>query len=192
VLRAREQAGLPSFAPAPGAAGRTSAGAGGAQVGDAGPVRRLAFGRRGGARAPYARRRELLAELALDGPSWRSRPFPRLPGRAGGHVAAVDSRRSIRTASWTGRSSAVDVARAADDQAGTVLVGFLGYGACDLIDLAIDAFADESAQLRVQTHRADFSDPSADIADARVAAFGGKEQSRPGGCLGDKAEAPRR
>lgn len=47
-------------------------------------------------------------------------------------------------------------------------VGFLGYGACDVIDLAIGAFADERTPLRVQTRQADFLDPSAGLDDASV------------------------
>lgn len=64
---------------------------------------------------------------------------------------------------------AVNIARAAAAaQAGVLRVGFLGYGACDVIDLAIGAFADDSTQLRIQTRQADFSDPSAGLADAHV------------------------
>ncbi len=68
---------------------------------------------------------------------------------------------------------AVNVARAAAEaQAGIVRVGFLGYGACDVIDLALGAFADESAPMRVETRQADFSDPTAGLENARVdAAF---------------------
>jgi DNA-binding transcriptional LysR family regulator len=58
---------------------------------------------------------------------------------------------------------AVNLARAAAaTQAGIVRVGFLGYGACDAIDLAIGAFGDESAPLRLQTRQAHFSDPAPD------------------------------
>jgi DNA-binding transcriptional LysR family regulator len=64
---------------------------------------------------------------------------------------------------------AVNVAQAAAAaQVGIVRVGFLGYGACDVIDLAIGAFAEESAQLPVQTRQADFSDPSAGLHDTHV------------------------
>jgi DNA-binding transcriptional LysR family regulator len=95
--------------------------------------------------------------------------------RTSRHVALTDAGARMLPAARQALAAAdraVDVARAADDQAGTVRVGFLGYGACDVIDLAIGAFADESAQLRVQTRQADFSDPSAGLADARVdAAF---------------------
>lgn len=51
-------------------------------------------------------------------------------------------------------------------------VGFLGYGACQVIDLAIGAFAGESGELRVETRTADFTDPSAGLGDSHVdAAF---------------------
>lgn len=68
---------------------------------------------------------------------------------------------------------AVSIARAAARaQAGIVRVGFLGYGACQVIDLAIGAFAGESGELRVETRTADFTDPSAGLGDSHVdAAF---------------------
>jgi DNA-binding transcriptional LysR family regulator len=68
---------------------------------------------------------------------------------------------------------AVNIAQsAAAAQTGVVRVGFLAFGACDVIDRAIGAFADQDAALRVQTRQADFTDPSAGLDDGHVdAAF---------------------
>lgn len=68
---------------------------------------------------------------------------------------------------------AVNVAyRAAAAQTGTVRVGFLAYGACNVIDLSLAAFAEESSKLRLQTAQTDFSDPSGGLLDGSVdAAF---------------------
>ncbi|MBS1878382.1 MAG: LysR family transcriptional regulator [Actinobacteria bacterium] len=68
---------------------------------------------------------------------------------------------------------AVNVAQgAAAAETGTVRVGFLAYGACNVIDLSLGAFAAESSKLRVQTSQSDFSDPTAGLADGAVdAAF---------------------
>ena len=51
-------------------------------------------------------------------------------------------------------------------------VGFVAYGACDVIDRALAAFAAPHSDLRLQTRQADFSDPTAGLAEGRVdAAF---------------------
>jgi DNA-binding transcriptional LysR family regulator len=44
-----------------------------------------------------------------------------------------------------------------------VRVGFLAYGACDLIDESLALFASPSAPLRIETRQSDFSDPTAGL-----------------------------
>ena len=96
--------------------------------------------------------------------------------RSSRHVALTDAGAQLLPAAREALAAvdrAVGIARAAAAaHAGVVRVGFLGYGACDVIDLAIGAFADDAAGLRLQTRQADFTDPSAGLADAHVdAAF---------------------
>ena len=53
-----------------------------------------------------------------------------------------------------------------------VRVGFLAYGACEVIDRSLAAFAGPSATLRVKTRQSDFSDPTAGlVAGSADAAF---------------------
>lgn len=68
---------------------------------------------------------------------------------------------------------AVSVARsAAAAEAGVVRVGFVAYGACDIIDRAFASFGAEHRQFLVQTRQTDFSDPTGGLADETVdAAF---------------------
>ncbi len=68
---------------------------------------------------------------------------------------------------------AVGVARAAGADAGRLVrVGFLAYGACDVIDRSFARFAGPASALRLQTRQTDFSDPTAGLGDGLVdAAF---------------------
>jgi DNA-binding transcriptional LysR family regulator len=68
---------------------------------------------------------------------------------------------------------AVKVAREAGaGERRLVRVGFLAYGACDVIDQSLSAFATPLAEIRLETRQSDFSDPTAGLADASVdAAF---------------------
>jgi len=53
-----------------------------------------------------------------------------------------------------------------------VRVGFLAYGACDVIDQSLAAFAAPVAKLKLETRQTDFSDPTAGLTDSAVdAAF---------------------
>lgn len=53
-----------------------------------------------------------------------------------------------------------------------VRVGFLAYGACNVIDESLAAFAGPAAPLRIETRQSDFSDPTAGlIAGSADAAF---------------------
>jgi DNA-binding transcriptional LysR family regulator len=59
---------------------------------------------------------------------------------------------------------AVHVARDADaGERHLVRVGFLAYGACDVIDQSLALFAPPSAPLRIETRQSDFSDPTAGL-----------------------------
>jgi DNA-binding transcriptional LysR family regulator len=67
---------------------------------------------------------------------------------------------------------ALTVARAAGQGEQHLRVGFLAYGACDVIDRSLAAFAAPVSELRLRTRQADFSDPTAGLADGKVdAAF---------------------
>ena len=68
---------------------------------------------------------------------------------------------------------AVNVAReAGESDRRLVRVGFLAYGACDVIDRSLAAFAAPVSDLRLETRQADFSDPSAGLVDGSAdAAF---------------------
>lgn len=92
--------------------------------------------------------------------------------RTSRHVTLTDAGAQVLPAARNALAAAeqaVNVARAAaGTRAGVVRVGFVAYGACDIIDLAIGAFADEGARLRLQTRQADFSDPSAGLAAGHV------------------------
>ncbi len=68
---------------------------------------------------------------------------------------------------------AVRIARDADAaERHLVRVGFLAYGACDVIDQSLAVFAGPSAPLRIETRQSDFSDPTAGlIAGSADAAF---------------------
>src|ERR1700722_7299484 len=44
-----------------------------------------------------------------------------------------------------------------------VRVGFLAYGACDVIDRSLALFAGPTAPLRIETRQSDFSDPTAGL-----------------------------
>lgn len=68
---------------------------------------------------------------------------------------------------------AVHVAREAGESDRRLLrVGFLAYGACDVIDRSLAAFAAPVSDLRLETRQTDFSDPSAGLVDGSVdAAF---------------------
>ncbi|HTW12687.1 MAG TPA: LysR substrate-binding domain-containing protein [Solirubrobacteraceae bacterium] len=68
---------------------------------------------------------------------------------------------------------AVAIARAAGDSADRVVrVGFLAYGACNVIDRSLAAFAGPGEGIRLQTRQSDFSDPSAGLTEGAVdAAF---------------------
>ncbi|HEX3803256.1 MAG TPA: LysR substrate-binding domain-containing protein [Solirubrobacteraceae bacterium] len=68
---------------------------------------------------------------------------------------------------------AVKVAReAGQGERRLVRVGFLAYGACNVIDESLAAFAAPASELRLETRQFDFSDPTAGLADAIVdAAF---------------------
>jgi DNA-binding transcriptional LysR family regulator len=67
---------------------------------------------------------------------------------------------------------AVGVARAAGDGEQRLRVGFLAFGACDVIDRALAAFAAPVSDLRLETRQSDFSDPTAGLAAGSVdAAF---------------------
>jgi DNA-binding transcriptional LysR family regulator len=68
---------------------------------------------------------------------------------------------------------AVNVAReAGESDRRLVRVGFLAYGACDVIDRSLAAFAAPVSDLRLETRQTDFSDPSAGLIDGSVdAAF---------------------
>lgn len=61
---------------------------------------------------------------------------------------------------------AVNVARQAGQHQRRLLrVGFLAYGACNVIDRTLAAFAAPVSDLRVQARQADFSDPTAGLGD---------------------------
>ena len=67
---------------------------------------------------------------------------------------------------------ALSVARAAGQGENSLRVGFIAYGACDVIDRSLAVFAGPASQLRLQTRQADFSDPTAGLAEGIVdAAF---------------------
>jgi DNA-binding transcriptional LysR family regulator len=68
---------------------------------------------------------------------------------------------------------AVWVAReAASSERSVVRVGFIAYGACEVIDQSLAAFAAPVAKLRLETRQTDFSDPTAGLTDSAVdAAF---------------------
>lgn len=67
---------------------------------------------------------------------------------------------------------AVNVARAAGRGEQRLRVGFVAYGACDVIDRSLAAFAPPASDLRLETRQADFSDPTAGLAAGSVdAAF---------------------
>ncbi len=68
---------------------------------------------------------------------------------------------------------AVRVAReAGSGELPIVRVGFLAYGACEVIDQSLAAFAAPVSKLRLETRQTDFSDPTAGLADSAVdAAF---------------------
>jgi DNA-binding transcriptional LysR family regulator len=67
---------------------------------------------------------------------------------------------------------AVGVARAAGSGEQRLRVGFLAYGACDVIDRSLAAFAAPVSDLRLETRQTDFSDPTAGLAGGQVdAAF---------------------
>ena len=51
-------------------------------------------------------------------------------------------------------------------------VGFIGYGACAVIDRSLARFADPQAELRLEARQSDFADPTAGLGDGSVdAAF---------------------
>jgi len=68
---------------------------------------------------------------------------------------------------------AVTVAREAGESGRRLVrVGFVAYGACDVIDRSLAAFAAPVSDLRLETRQADFSDPSAGLIAGSVdAAF---------------------
>ena len=68
---------------------------------------------------------------------------------------------------------AVRVAReAASGEPPVVRVGFLAYGACEVIDQSLAAFAPPVSMLKLETRQTDFSDPTAGLTDRAVdAAF---------------------
>jgi DNA-binding transcriptional LysR family regulator len=68
---------------------------------------------------------------------------------------------------------AVNVAwQAGQAQRRIIRVGFLAYGACDVIDRSFEAFSNPAATLHLETRQADFSDPTAGLTDGTVdAAF---------------------
>jgi DNA-binding transcriptional LysR family regulator len=67
---------------------------------------------------------------------------------------------------------AVNVARAAGQGEQRLRVGFLAFGACDVIDRSLAAFAAPVSDLRLETRQAEFSDPTAGLAAGNVdAAF---------------------
>ncbi|HWE58234.1 MAG TPA: LysR substrate-binding domain-containing protein [Solirubrobacteraceae bacterium] len=67
---------------------------------------------------------------------------------------------------------AVSVARSAAADEQRLRVGFLAYGACDVIDRTLAAFAAPASDLRLEARQADFSDPTAGLAAGNVdAAF---------------------
>jgi DNA-binding transcriptional LysR family regulator len=67
---------------------------------------------------------------------------------------------------------AVGVARAAGRGEQRLRVGFLAYGACDVIDRSLAAFAAPVSDLRLETRQTDFSDPTAGLGGGQVdAAF---------------------
>jgi DNA-binding transcriptional LysR family regulator len=68
---------------------------------------------------------------------------------------------------------AVTVARqAGNDQKRLVRVGFLAYGACDVIDESLAKFSEPTAHLHLETRQTDFSDPTAGLTGSAVdAAF---------------------
>jgi DNA-binding transcriptional LysR family regulator len=67
---------------------------------------------------------------------------------------------------------AVAVARAVAAGEQRLRVGFLAYGACNVIDRSLAAFAAPVSDLRLEARQADFSDPTAGLAGGSVdAAF---------------------
>ena len=68
---------------------------------------------------------------------------------------------------------ALNVAReAGENNRRVVRVGFLAYGACNVIDESLASFAAPSSPLRLETRQSDFSDPTAGLTAASVdAAF---------------------
>jgi DNA-binding transcriptional LysR family regulator len=68
---------------------------------------------------------------------------------------------------------AVNVAReAGEDGRHLIRVGFLAYGACDVIDESLAAFSGPAADLHLETRQTDFSDPTAGLTEGAVdAAF---------------------
>src|SRR5579871_5884267 len=61
---------------------------------------------------------------------------------------------------------AVNVARTAGrEDHRLVRVGFLAYGACDVIDQSLAAFAAPVSSLRLETRQTDFTDPTAGLTE---------------------------
>ncbi|MGH2872170.1 MAG: LysR family transcriptional regulator [Solirubrobacteraceae bacterium] len=92
--------------------------------------------------------------------------------RTSRHVSLTDAGAELLPAARAALEAvnhAVSVARdAAAAEAGVIRVGFVAYGACDVIDRALARFAAEHDQLLVQTRQTDFSDPTGGLAGESV------------------------
>jgi DNA-binding transcriptional LysR family regulator len=87
---------------------------------------------------------------------------------------------------------AVNVARAAGQGEQRLRVGFLAFGACDVIDRSLAAFAAPLSDLRLETRQAEFSDPTAGLAAGNVdAAFLRLPVTSPGLELEELTSEPR-
>lgn len=96
--------------------------------------------------------------------------------RTSRHVALTAAGEEFLPAARTALGAvehAVAVARDAGTEARRLVrVGFLAYGACDVIDQSLAVFAPASAPLRIETRQSDFSDPTAGlVAGSADAAF---------------------
>ncbi len=92
--------------------------------------------------------------------------------RTSRHVELTEAGEELLPAARTALGAvehAVKVAReAGQGERRLVRVGFLAYGACNVIDESLAAFAAPASQLRLEVHQTDFSDPSGGLRDSIV------------------------
>jgi DNA-binding transcriptional LysR family regulator len=95
-----------------------------------------------------------------------------LLNRTSRHVELTEAGEELLPAARTALGAvehAVKVAReAGQGERRVVRVGFVAYGACNVIDESLAAFASPASQLRLEVHQTDFSDPTAGLRDAAV------------------------